>query len=223
MVADGQSGVIASFKNEDNEQLMLQQINAAGTKVWAVNGVAVSTTGQQPGESALLPDQLGNYIVAYEATATQDIRAQKISNTGNLLWNLNGSIVSNPPFYQPANIFIEQSGLGNAIISWYDRRNGLEYQEDIFASKILSGGIISGPVPEYISATNGNWNVPSTWQGGLVPPSNAAVTIRHAVSVTANVSCYSVAVEMPGGALTVQPGIQLTLNNKVSSLSKKKR
>lgn len=213
LVADGQSGITACYNNQDNEQLLLQRINAAGAKIWAANGVAVSAAGQQPGGSAMLPDELGNYMVAYEAMGSQDLRVQKISSTGVLLWNSNGIMVSNPPAFQPASIFMEHSGLGNAIISWYDRRNGLEYQEDIFASKILSGGVVSGPVPEYISAANGNWNVPATWQGGVVPPANAAVTIRHAVLVTANTNCFSIAVELPAGALTVQPGIQLTLNN----------
>ncbi len=213
LVADGQSGITACYNNQDNEQLLLQRINAAGAKIWAANGVAVSAAGQQPGGSAMLPDELGNYMVAYEAVASQDLRVQKISSTGVLLWNSNGIIVSNPPAFQPANIFMEHSGLGNAIISWYDRRNGLEYQEDIFASKILSGGVVSGPVPEYISAANGNWHVPATWLGGVAPPANAAVTIRHAVLVTANTNCFSIAVELPAGALTVQPGIQLTLNN----------
>ena len=69
---------------------------------------------------------------------------------------------------------------------------------------------ITGP---YITTANGNWNNPATWLGGIVPTAGVEVSVRHIVNVTANASCYSLSIELPGGNLTVNSGVQLNITH----------
>ena len=65
----------------------------------------------------------------------------------------------------------------------------------------------------YITVANGNWNNPSTWEGGVVPPYNAIVLVKHAVIVTVNASCFSLKVQQPGGSVILNNGINLLITN----------
>jgi uncharacterized delta-60 repeat protein len=70
-----------------------------------------------------------------------------------------------------------------------------------------------GPVPNFVSRANGNWNDPNTWIGGIVPAATAVVIIQHAVTITANASCYSLWVQPPAGSLMVSTGVHLTISH----------
>jgi len=59
----------------------------------------------------------------------------------------------------------------------------------------------------YISNQAGDWSSPSTWVGGVVPPSNATVTTAH--NITLNTPNYSVNV----GSLTIQSGTSISFGN----------
>jgi hypothetical protein len=65
---------------------------------------------------------------------------------------------------------------------------------------------------EYISVQNGNWNSPATWETDSIPPNNARVRVRHNVTVTTSVNCFSLYIE-PGGHLNVNNGIQVVVGN----------
>ncbi|MEO7765936.1 MAG: reprolysin-like metallopeptidase, partial [Ferruginibacter sp.] len=68
---------------------------------------------------------------------------------------------------------------------------------------------IAGP---YITKANGNWNNSSTWLGGIVPTAGVAVTVQHAVLITIDANCYSLAVQ-PGATLTINPNIHLNITH----------
>ena len=63
----------------------------------------------------------------------------------------------------------------------------------------------------FVSAQTGNWNLGSTWQGGVVPPSGSGVTILNSHNVTLNVN------SAPSG-VTINSGGTLTLNNATNTL-----
>ena len=65
----------------------------------------------------------------------------------------------------------------------------------------------------YITIKDGNWNIGSTWLGGVTPPPVAAVIVRHVVFVTNNATCYSLIVEKLGGSVTVNNGTNLTITH----------
>jgi hypothetical protein len=61
---------------------------------------------------------------------------------------------------------------------------------------------------DYVSIQHGDWNNPSTWESGEVPPPSGKVKVRHSVTVMQHSSCYSLKVE-PGGMVNMSPGIRL--------------
>ena len=69
----------------------------------------------------------------------------------------------------------------------------------------------SGPA-EYITASNGSWFDPATWQGGLVPPVGANVTINHLVSLPATATSKRVKYGS-GGSIGFSTGVSLKLGN----------
>ena len=74
---------------------------------------------------------------------------------------------------------------------------------DLWKLNITSAG--------FMSISNGNWDSPSTWSGGVVPSASSAVIVRHTVAVQANASCYSLRVEGPNGFVTVATGVQFAV------------
>ncbi len=65
----------------------------------------------------------------------------------------------------------------------------------------------------YVTRANGNWNNPASWQGGVVPPPTAQVTLLHNITVTDNRTCYSLQLTGPGAHLTVLQGINFIITH----------
>lgn len=77
------------------------------------------------------------------------------------------------------------------------------------------GYVVYGNAPvsnviTYITKANGNWNTPATWEGNSVPPTHAAVLIKHTVNVTQNTTCLAAKVE-PTGSVIVNEGMELNI------------
>ncbi len=64
----------------------------------------------------------------------------------------------------------------------------------------------------YITISNGDWNNPATWQGGIVPPATAAVVIKNSVALTSDITCKTITVKSPG-SLDIHSGIKLRVTN----------
>jgi hypothetical protein len=53
------------------------------------------------------------------------------------------------------------------------------------------------------TVSSGSWDSPSTWQGGVVPSSNASIVVKHAVSLSRPAHCFSLEIAT-GGSLQLQ-------------------
>jgi len=218
-VSDGAGGMVVFF-NDDREGILnssalyAQRILNNGTASWAVNGVKIiADAGYFGGNSnGMTEDGAGNYIFCWTDPVTYFLKAQKINNSGTIQWAAGGKdVCSNPEAYPYLGQLIK-SNAGSTIISWVDGRNPTT-TFDIYAAKISdAGNLVAGGVStSFITTANGNWNAPATWVGGVVPPATAIVTIRHTVTVTTNASCKALKVEKPTGSITVNTGINLTV------------
>jgi hypothetical protein len=215
VLPDGAAGLV-SFWSEDRTassvyDLYAQRIAANGTANWTANGIKlVNELGGNIGYgNGVAADGNGNYIFTWTDMNNQ-LKAQKINNTGTIQWGTqNKNVCTNIGAY-PVSPAIVRSDLGSSIITWLDNRNFTTSSTDIYAAKIDSYGYLTLS-NAYITTANGNWNVGSTWLGGIVPPGNADVRVRHTVSVTANASCNSVRVETPAGNLTINTGVSLNV------------
>jgi len=210
---DGSGGIVVLFENFPVNTMYAQRVISTGTVAWAVNGIAVTAPGQNSYDAKITADGAGNIIVAYIEDITKQLRAQKLGSTGTFLWGTGGVSISNTGSNQ-RDVEIVASGNGSAIASWSDSRILVSTNTDVFASKILSTGVLDGiGTTTFVTAANGNWNSPSTWVGGVVPTINAVVTVKHNVTVTANATCKSLKVETASGRVTVKTGLKLTVTN----------
>lgn len=121
--------------------LLITSAQAAEPKtLWATFGLLINDTpGNSPQQNPkIISDEHGNYILVWEdgRSGYYDIFAQKIDESGRLLWSKEGvgacSRFGNQNFPQ-----IASDGAGGVIIVWQDYRNG---NSDIFAQKINHAG-----------------------------------------------------------------------------------
>ena len=217
-MSDGAGGMVVFFNDNRNgiansSASYAQRILNNGTVSWTSNGVKIIADAGFFGafSNDMTEDGSGSYICNW-SDASYFLKAQKINNSGVLQWGTTGKDVCTNTNAFPYLGHIIKSNAGSAIINWIDSRN-TSSTNDIYASKIsatgnLEGGTIS---TSFVTIANGNWNTPGTWQGGIVPPATADVTIRNTVTVTINASCKSLKVEKPGGSITVNTGVNLAV------------
>lgn len=216
-VSDAAGGMVA-FWSEDrdadgNYSSYAQRILANGIANWTTDGLTmVDNIGTVGGfENDLIADGNGNFIFTWSDTASH-VQAQKINGSGVIQWGVTNKDVCTNPNANPVLTRIVKSDAGSSIITWLDNRNYGASFTDIYASKIDGNGVLAGTDGSiYITVANGDWNVGATWQGGIVPPDDADVKIRHIVAVTANANCHSVSIEAPNGNLTVNTGVNLSI------------
>ncbi len=209
---DGSGGIAVVFVSNLNNTMYTQRISSAGNPSWAINGLAVSLPGQDSYEAKITEDGSGNFIIAYVDEQTPQLLAQKMNAGGTFLWGAGGVTITNSG-NRPGYIQMVSAGSGNAILTW---SHGFSFSKlDIYAAKILSNGVLDGSsaASSFVTIANGNWNSPSTWLGGIIPSSDAIVTVKHNVTVTANTTCKSLKVETVSGNVTVKAGVQLTVTN----------
>ncbi|MEO6454933.1 MAG: hypothetical protein ABIN97_12705 [Ginsengibacter sp.] len=212
---DGAGGIVAVWFNGNDDHEYTQRINSAGTINWTLNGIMLNSVESY--YARIIADGSGNYMYSFLNFALSGITlgAQKLNGAGALQWGANGIVVCNNPvaledFSSPTMVLSDN---GAAIISWADKRNFNTTSNDIFASKVLSIGVLAGTGGSgYISIADGNWNNPAIWSGGAVPPATAQVTVKHNVTVTQNATCDSLSVELPGNII-VKTGINLIVTH----------
>jgi len=143
LVSDAAGGaIIAWYDNRaGNYDIYAQRISAAGTVLWTVDGVAITTQPGNQNAQQLIADGSGGAIIVWSdgagGGANADIRAQLINASGTVLWPVGGVSVCNANSLQNIPQLVSD-GAGGAIISWEDWRN--YSQSDIYAQRISSGG-----------------------------------------------------------------------------------
>lgn len=132
---DGAGGAIISWDN-NTARVKIQRIDANGDILWQKNGIDVSTSMRQQVGPGVLNDGLGNTIVIW-TEAADDIYAQKVDGSGNLIWGSEGIRITN--IQNSAQIFsgMVSDGNGGALIAWLDYRNG---NSDIYMQHIDNDG-----------------------------------------------------------------------------------
>ncbi|MEO7043986.1 MAG: T9SS type A sorting domain-containing protein [Ferruginibacter sp.] len=116
---------------------------ATGVPQWASD---VSIHGDQPNTQtsySLQPDNNGGAFVVWQdpriSTTNSDIYAQRINNSGALLWGASGTAVCTAANNQLAPQFI-LDGAGGIVVTWGDNRVA-SADGDIYAQRLNSNGI----------------------------------------------------------------------------------
>ncbi|MHA1786169.1 MAG: hypothetical protein ACTSVY_00535 [Candidatus Helarchaeota archaeon] len=112
--------------------------NKEVSSYWVPNGTVVSNASGVQGATTTLIDNDGNIWVPWGDTRQDggDIYAQKLSGSGESLWNFNGN-----PIHNDNNVswypMMVLDGTGGAIITWQDDRTG---QDEVYVQRIDAQG-----------------------------------------------------------------------------------
>lgn len=143
ITSDNISGAIITWRDKRNglyHDIYAQKVNLNGTVAWQLNGIPITTAPLVQTSPNICGDGSGGAIISWQdsTAANWDIKSQRISSTGVVLWNVNGNIVSDAVNLQtnPKNI---SDGKGGCIYIWEDFRNGLN--DDLYAQHFSANGI----------------------------------------------------------------------------------
>ncbi len=172
--------------------------------------------------SSRVPVPVNHYLIANDFTVNRQQKTVTVlGGVKDSTGNFNHSICYAYTFTdQGAERFLlskegNKMWLNEGTMLYVDRDNRtlaggrIHYTPFGYAGFILAADQAAG----YITAANGNWNDPATWVGNIVPPPDAAIIIRHAVTVTADATCYSITVEQPNGAVNINANVHFTVTH----------
>ncbi len=155
LTEDNAGGAILAWPDPRNGTLDIyaQRITNAGTTAWANNGVPISNAAGQQTEPRISADGGGGALIIWTDSrngAGTDVYAQRLNSNGATLWTADGLPICTAADVQ-ASIGIIPDGIGGAIASWTDRRNG---NIDIYALRINTVGSVVDPVNGVAIATD---------------------------------------------------------------------
>ena len=145
-VPDSKGGAIIVWNDNRNSvtgstDIYAQRIKNNGFGKWTTNGIAVCSNTLTQKSVAITGSGIdGSSIVAWEdnRAGNNDIYAQKIDSSGNVLWTMDGIAVCNKTTSQKNPKLISDNA-GGAIIVWEDSVN---FYWDIYAQRISSSGAL---------------------------------------------------------------------------------
>jgi hypothetical protein len=138
IVSDGSGGAIITWQDSrgSDKDIYAQDVNPAGTVQWTANGVAIcKATGNQDYPTIVSDGLLGAIITwqDYRNGSNYDIYAQRVNGDSVVQWTTNGVAICTAAGDQQYPTIVSDGSHG-AIITWWDYRNGSNY--DIYAQRV---------------------------------------------------------------------------------------
>lgn len=145
VISDGAGGAIFTWvdtRNGGTQDIYAQRINATGSLLWNVDGVAICNAASDQYSPRLVSDTAGGAIIAWydNRAGNYDIYAQRINASGAVQWTTDGVAICSATGNQNAQQLIAD-GSGGAIIVWSDGRGGGS-NADIMAQRIDASGTV---------------------------------------------------------------------------------
>ena len=148
LASDGNGGAILTWEDRRNgtdDDIYAQSISTSGVTQWNLDGVLVCNAANNQKNLQIIAAETGQSIITWEdkrlSESSSQVYALKINNAGGNAW---GGTTTNGVLICAATICLEpklvSDGNFGAIITWYDRRNGVDY--NIYAQKIIANGTI---------------------------------------------------------------------------------
>ncbi len=140
IVPDGSGGAIITCQDarngSSNVDIYAQHVNASGAVQWTANGVAVCTATGNQLNPTIASDGSGGATITWQdlrSGVNYDIYAQQVNASGAVQGTTNGVAICTAAGNQLSPTIVSD-GLGGAIITWYDLRNGNDY--NIYAQHV---------------------------------------------------------------------------------------
>ena len=145
IISDGTGSFIITWTDDRNtntdRDIYAQKINGSGVKQWTASGVGYLAMTNQLFPT-IVSDGSGGAIIAwqdyYNGTEDIDIRALRLTSTGQFAWTPANTWVCGSNGNQMGPLAVSD-GSGGAIIVWTDYRNGTS-NPDIFIDRIDANG-----------------------------------------------------------------------------------
>jgi hypothetical protein len=149
-VSDGAGGAVVNWQGFTNHtdvlNMYVQHVQANGTvdPAWPAGGQTLSFRQKQQSFAEIASDGAGGAIVAWTENAQHNF-AQHVLASGTLdpAFPADGRALCNLPTAQ-GDVAIVSAGVGGAIVSWSDNRDGAL---DIYAIQVLDAHPTGVPVP----------------------------------------------------------------------------
>ncbi len=160
--SDGAGGAIITWEDERNNvdnlyDIYAQRVNASGVTQWITNGVAICTAANSQSRPKIVSDGIGGAIITWtDRRNGAHIYAQRVNNSGDIQWQLDGIPIS---IAEPAQVYpaMIEDGSGGAIITWQDARHG---GSDIYAQNVTIDGNL-GFLKTFNYVEQDRWNMVS--------------------------------------------------------------
>lgn len=142
LISDGNGGAIITWsdrRNETDNNIYAQKIDASGTIQWTAGGVAICNVSGDQNAPVIVSDGAGGAIIAWEdyfGGAASDIYAQRINSSGAVQWTMNGISICSASESQNY-LDIISDGAGGAIMAWEDSYGT---SLDIYIQKVNASG-----------------------------------------------------------------------------------
>jgi len=141
MIPDGAGGAIIVWQDNrvfSANDIYAQRVNAAGTVLWATNGVAICTAAGNQSYFKLASNGAGGAIVTWVdgRSGGFEIYAQRVSLYGGPEWTADGVPVCSALNFKTAPDIVSD-GAGGAIIAWMDLRLA---NYNVYAQRVNASG-----------------------------------------------------------------------------------
>ncbi|HKQ56965.1 MAG TPA: T9SS type A sorting domain-containing protein [Candidatus Eisenbacteria bacterium] len=154
-IPDGAGGAIVTWgdgRNSTNSKAYAQHVLASGAvdPAWPADGRAVCAAPNDQSAPTLVSDGVGGAIVSWHdcrnGISNSDIYALHLLSDGSPdpVWPVNGRALCSASNRQLAPQPISD-GEGGAIVTWWDRRNGTDW--DLYAQRVLANGVVDAMWP----------------------------------------------------------------------------
>ncbi len=142
IVSDGSGGAIIAwydYRSNSNWDIYARRVNAIGTPLWTMDGVAICTAAGSQYSPKIVSDGSGGAIITWHdyRGADIDIYAQRVDSVGSTLWLADGEAICTAANSQ-SSPQLAADGSGGAIIAWEDYRSGGSW--DIYAQRVSAYG-----------------------------------------------------------------------------------
>jgi hypothetical protein len=163
LISDGKNGAYLVWENRFAQQAKAFASRVLGDgQTWGLSQEVAAASSAQTNPS-IMNTQEGSAIVVWEdnRNGNLDIFAQLLDSTGTKSWDPDGAAISTAIGDQSNPVLVED-GLGGAIITWEDTRDGSN--SDIFAQRVSRPGTLGEfrTITAHSPEQNDDWEIGSS-------------------------------------------------------------
>jgi len=144
IISDASGGAIITWYDYryGNNDIFAQSVDVSGNVRWTAHGVIICSATDSQRNPAIATDGAGGAVIIWHDNRSgtdYNIYAQRVDTAGNVQWTADGVAVCSAANNQlrPTIVY---DGTGRAMISWYDYRNGTDY--NIYTQCVDTSGVV---------------------------------------------------------------------------------